>query len=623
MSNGVDYGQGMDEFANINPEALEKLFSASASTPDPAWQYQSSQTDDQGYSSPGYFVNVNTGDRRDAPSIEGKSQFDRLSEVDVNNVAIHKNPNFEGTPTEFYDPEGNLKGFLTDTYRWGGRGQRVVDPNNFNLALGEGEKPSLNSYVQAVNEQNQLMYVDPTTGENTIYNTGIPAKTHQLKDLLYLQDPGPRSRIAQDLKGLAYVMTAALGGAAAGGAFGGAGAAGGAGLGPVATAYPVTGGALLPGTELGAAGSLTAGVTPASVSAFEAALPATMGEIGGLATPAALTPEAATALLEGMTSEQAANFMQYGLLPAEMQVPAAGAGLAGLTGTEALKYANLAKGVLGAAAGTAGAGGGGGGTPAVGGNYGSYGTGGGGALPGSLASTSLPGSQITQLDPFKDYNKYQQIQAIQNEQAMQHVPVAEPLYAASGGDVTSLAQIQERLSQLDPRLNSVLQNKLKANYYTYGSDSSGALPTQLMNSQLGSKPNPGYPAQAASSARTSLYDTYGFKPASLNAQEKAPETVYAKDGGHIPEFITGATGHYVKGRGDGQSDSIPAMLADGEYVFDAETVAQLGNGSSDAGAKILDRMRENIRAHKRSAPVDKIPPKSKSPLEYMAESKRK
>jgi hypothetical protein len=607
MSNGVDYKQGMDEFANINPEALEKLFSASASTPDPAWQYQSSQTDDQGYSSPGYFVNVNTGDRRDAPSIEGKSQFDRLSEVDVNNVAIHKNPNFEGTPTEFYDPEGNLKGFLTDTYRWGGRGQRVVDPNNFNLALGEGEKPSLNSYVQAVNEQNQLMYVDPTTGENTIYNTGIPAKTHQLKDLLYLQDPGPRSRIAQDLKGLAYVMTAALGGAAAGGAFGGAG------LGPVATAYPVTGGALLPGAELAAP---ALGVAGGDIGAFTAA-DAAASAIGG---SGGLTPEAATALLEGMTSEQAANFMQYGLLPAEMQVPAAGAGLAGLTGTEALKYAKLAGGVASA---LGGGGGSGGGSPAAGGNYGSYGTGGGGALPGSLASTSLPGSQITQLDPFKDYNKYQQIQAIQNEQAMQHIPVAEPLYAASGGDVTSLAQIQERLSQLDPRLNSVLQNKLKANYYTYGSDSSGALPTQLMNSQLGSKPNPGYPAQAASSARTPLYDTYGFKPASLNAQEKAPETVYAKDGGHIPEFITGATGHYVKGRGDGQSDSIPAMLADGEYVFDAETVAQLGNGSSDAGAKILDRMRENIRAHKRSAPVDKIPPKSKSPLEYMAESKRK
>ena len=59
------------------------------------------------------------------------------------------------------------------------------------------------------------------------------------------------------------------------------------------------------------------------------------------------------------------------------------------------------------------------------------------------------------------------------------------------------------------------------------------------------------------------------------------------------------------------------MLANGEYVFDAETVAQLGNGSNEAGAEILDKMRENIRKHKRSAPVNKIPPKAKSPLEYL------
>jgi hypothetical protein len=80
-------------------------------------------------------------------------------------------------------------------------------------------------------------------------------------------------------------------------------------------------------------------------------------------------------------------------------------------------------------------------------------------------------------------------------------------------------------------------------------------------------------------------------------------------------------GSYVEGPGDGQSDDIPAMLADGEYVIDAETVAQLGNGSNKAGAKVLDQFRENIRAHKRGAPHDKIPPKSKSPLAYLKGTK--
>jgi hypothetical protein len=76
-------------------------------------------------------------------------------------------------------------------------------------------------------------------------------------------------------------------------------------------------------------------------------------------------------------------------------------------------------------------------------------------------------------------------------------------------------------------------------------------------------------------------------------------------------------GSRVTGEGDGQSDDIPAMLADGEYVFDADTVAQLGNGSTKAGSDLLDKFREEIRAHKRSAPVNKIPPASKSPLAYM------
>jgi hypothetical protein len=76
-------------------------------------------------------------------------------------------------------------------------------------------------------------------------------------------------------------------------------------------------------------------------------------------------------------------------------------------------------------------------------------------------------------------------------------------------------------------------------------------------------------------------------------------------------------GAAVHGAGDGQSDDIPAMLADGEYVIDAETVAQIGNGSTKAGAQALDKFRENIRKHKRSAPVNKIPPKTKALTSYL------
>ena len=81
-------------------------------------------------------------------------------------------------------------------------------------------------------------------------------------------------------------------------------------------------------------------------------------------------------------------------------------------------------------------------------------------------------------------------------------------------------------------------------------------------------------------------------------------------------------GFAVGGPGTGQSDDIPTMLSDGEYVIDADTVAALGDGSSKAGAAVLDKMREQIRRHKRSAPADKIPPKAKSPLEYIRMAKK-
>jgi hypothetical protein len=105
------------------------------------------------------------------------------------------------------------------------------------------------------------------------------------------------------------------------------------------------------------------------------------------------------------------------------------------------------------------------------------------------------------------------------------------------------------------------------------------------------------------------------------AIENAPE-------GHNPEFFSegglGAMQHtYLKGGGDGTSDSIPAMLANGEFVIPADVVSSLGNGSSDSGAKVLDEFLKTIRAHKRKADPKKLPPDSKGPLGYLKEVKKK
>jgi hypothetical protein len=77
-------------------------------------------------------------------------------------------------------------------------------------------------------------------------------------------------------------------------------------------------------------------------------------------------------------------------------------------------------------------------------------------------------------------------------------------------------------------------------------------------------------------------------------------------------------GTRVKGPGDGRADTIPAYLSNDEYVMDAESVALLGNGSPDAGAKKLDQLREGLRAHKGKAlSRGKISPDAKDPHHYM------
>jgi len=83
-------------------------------------------------------------------------------------------------------------------------------------------------------------------------------------------------------------------------------------------------------------------------------------------------------------------------------------------------------------------------------------------------------------------------------------------------------------------------------------------------------------------------------------------------------------GAHVAGEGDGQSDDIKAMLADGEFVFPADVVSALGNGSTKAGSDKLYEMMHSIRARARSKkPKDLPPPALKSPLDYLKKVRSK
>ena len=62
-------------------------------------------------------------------------------------------------------------------------------------------------------------------------------------------------------------------------------------------------------------------------------------------------------------------------------------------------------------------------------------------------------------------------------------------------------------------------------------------------------------------------------------------------------------GKYLDGNTDGMADEVPATingkqpaaLSDGEFVIPADVVSHLGNGNSDAGAKVLEQMMARVR----------------------------
>ena len=80
-------------------------------------------------------------------------------------------------------------------------------------------------------------------------------------------------------------------------------------------------------------------------------------------------------------------------------------------------------------------------------------------------------------------------------------------------------------------------------------------------------------------------------------------------------------GRLLKGPGDGVSDDIPAVigdkqparLADGEFVIPSRIVSELGNGSTDAGAKRLYAMMDRIQSgRKKTVGKDKVAVNTKS-----------
>jgi hypothetical protein len=139
---------------------------------------------------------------------------------------------------------------------------------------------------------------------------------------------------------------------------------------------------------------------------------------------------------------------------------------------------------------------------------------------------------------------------------------------------------------------SAVKKKKKATY-TSEAKIAASDPYEAGIARLG---NAMYQSQMPQEVSKGLQPTMSLGDLNLAKGGKAHLGSYSDKGGRL-----------LKGPGDGVSDDIPATigdkqparLADGEFVVPARIVSELGNGSTDAGAKKLYGMMDRIQKKRR------------------------
>jgi hypothetical protein len=140
-------------------------------------------------------------------------------------------------------------------------------------------------------------------------------------------------------------------------------------------------------------------------------------------------------------------------------------------------------------------------------------------------------------------------------------------------------------------------------------------PVEMMAAQNAVGANTGYPMAGINTAMYS--NPMVQRPEAINVISPSGDAGVSAYSGE-PKFARGGLsdlgdysdgGRLLKGPGDGVSDSIPAVigkrqparLADGEFVVPARIVSELGNGSTEAGARKLYAMMERIQKGRRKS----------------------
>jgi hypothetical protein len=184
---------------------------------------------------------------------------------------------------------------------------------------------------------------------------------------------------------------------------------------------------------------------------------------------------------------------------------------------------------------------------------------------------------------------------------------ATPISAPSSlglKDVGTLALVSQLAGQRPPGVNEAIQ-KMSPEQQEYFNRPSVQWDWNKLQSD----------ANAQNMGLSEYMATYW--PQVTSGAYNAPAAM-AMGGAYAGGGAMGAVARLVRGGGSGRDDTINARLSDGEYVMDAETVAMLGDGSTDAGARRLDSMRAQLRKHKgKTLAKGKFSPNAKSPLAYL------
>ena len=202
--------------------------------------------------------------------------------------------------------------------------------------------------------------------------------------------------------------------------------------------------------------------------------------------------------------------------------------------------------------------------------------------------------------------------------------------AAGGPKGGLVSQLARQMPAPQPTVTTATSGGISTPFVPQGMNASAPMFT---NSSLA--PNINIPEQKTPEEQLGLQGFYqnmekqlaakGAQIMSQNMASGGMADAYYADGGYADGGYTlggySDGGRLLKGPGDGVSDSIPAVigdrqparLADGEFVVPARIVSELGNGSTEAGAKKLYAMMNRVQnARKKSIGKGKVAVNSKA-----------